>query len=136
MRISKKEITKIIIISVLSFLILGAVTAVYENSFFQRMTALYWFDYVLLILESLLIGVFLGVNAPDCAIKKAGVGGILGFLGFACPICNKLLLLLFGSGLLLTYFEPIRPLVGALGIILLGLAVYKKLSLKLLTQTI
>lgn len=136
MRISKKEITKIIIISVLSFLILGAVTAVYENSFFQRMTALYWFDYVLLILESLLIGMFLGVNAPDCAIKKAGVGGILGFLGFACPICNKLLLLLFGSGLLLTYFEPIRPLVGALGIILLGLAVYKKLSLKLLTQTI
>lgn len=136
MRIPNKEITKIIIISVITFLILGGVTAVYENPFFQRMTPLYWFDYIFLTVESVLTGVFLGVNTPACATKKAGVGGILGFLGFACPVCNKLLLFLFGSGILLTYFEPIRPLVGALGITLLGLAVYKKLSLKLLTQAI
>ncbi len=136
MRISNKEITKIIIISVITFLILGGVTAVYENPFFQRMTPLYWFDTIFLTLESVLTGLFLGINVPACAVKKAGIGGILGFLGFACPVCNKLLLFLFGSGILLTYFEPIRPLVGALGITLLGLAVYKKLSLKLLTQAI
>jgi len=98
------------------------------------MTPLYWFDTIFLTLESVLTGLFLGINVPACAVKKAGIGGILGFLGFACPVCNKLLLFLFGSGILLTYFEPIRPLVGALGITLLGLAVYKKLSLKLLTQ--
>ncbi|QQR55019.1 hypothetical protein IPG41_00360 [Candidatus Peregrinibacteria bacterium] len=130
---TNKELVKIILISAAVFLVLGAVTAVYENPFFQRMTPLYWFDYVFLGLESMLMGLFWGINAPACALKKAGFGGVFGFLGFACPVCNKLLLLLFGSGLLLTYFEPIRPFVGALGIVLISFAVYKKLSLKSLT---
>ncbi len=134
MTMTNKELVKIILISAAIFMILGGVTAIYENPFFQRMTPLYWFDYVFLGLESVLMGLFWGINAPVCAVKKAGVGGVFGFLGFACPVCNKLLLFLFGSGILLTYFEPIRPYVGTLGLLLLSFAVYKKLSLKSLTQ--
>ena len=133
LKFSNREILKIIGISITVFVIFGAVTAVYENPFFQRMPPGYWLDYVFLILESILMGLFFGLNAPVCATKKAGVGGVLGFLGFACPICNKLLLLLFGSGLLLTYLEPIRPFLGLLGVFLMSVAVYKKLSLKSLT---
>lgn len=131
---TNKELIKIILISAAVFLVLGGVTAVYTNPFFQRMTPLYWFDYLFLGLESVLMGLFWGINAPVCAVRKAGVGGVFGFLGFACPVCNKLLLFLFGSGILLTYFEPIRPYVGILGLLLLSFAVYKKLSLKSLTQ--
>ena len=134
MKMTNKELVKIVLISAAVFLVLGAVTAVYQNPFFQRMTPLYWFDYVFLIIESILMGLFWGMNAPVCALKKAGFGGVFGFLGFACPVCNKLLLFLFGSGILLTYFEPVRPYVGILGLLLLSFAVYKKLSLKSLTQ--
>jgi hypothetical protein len=55
------------------------------------------------------------------------VGGVIGFLGVACPVCNKVLLLLFGGELLLTYFEPVRLYVAAAGAAILALAVVFKL---------
>ncbi len=47
----------------------------------------------------------------------------MGFVGVACPVCNKILLLLFGGELLLTYFEPVRIYVAATGVLVLGVAV-------------
>jgi hypothetical protein len=58
-----------------------------------------------------------------CADRAAGMGGILGFVGIACPVCNKLLLMLFGGELLLTYFEPIRLYVAAAGAAILAAAI-------------
>ena len=65
-----------------------------------------------------MVGLFFGIRTPNCATKKAGIGGVLGFFGFSCLVCNKILLLLFGSSFLLSYFEPVRHYVGALGILL------------------
>ena len=45
-------------------------------------------------------------------------------------ICNKLLMLVFGAGFLLTYFDPVRYPIGAVGVAVLGFALYKKLSLR------
>jgi hypothetical protein len=70
------------------------------------------------------------VRTPICAAKAAGSGGILGFLGVACPVCNKLLLAIFGSGVLLSYFEPIRLYVGLLGVAALAWAVWRKLIVR------
>ena len=75
---------------------------------------------------ALLIGTYMAIKRSKHAGTCSTVGGVLGFLGIACPVCNKLLLLLFGSTLLLTYFEPIRLYVGILGIVLLAVAVYRK----------
>jgi len=91
------------------------------------MTPVAGYEYPLLVIEPLLAGLYLGLRAPACSVKTAGSGGILGFLGIACPICNKLLMLLFGGNLLLTYFEPIRPIIGILGIALLFAALLQKL---------
>ena len=82
----------------------------------------------------MLIGLFLGIPKPRCASKKAGIGGVLGFLGFGCSICNKLLLLTLGSSFMLTYFEPIRYYVGATGILIFSFALYQKMALPLLQQ--
>ena len=95
-------------ITVATFLLFDTVTALWSNPFFIRMTEVSDLDYVILGFETILIGLFFGIRAPKCAVKKAGFGGIFGFLGFGCSLCNKLLLLLFGSSFLLTYFEPIR----------------------------
>ena len=91
-------------------------------------------DYLILSLESMLIGLFFGIPTPPCPSKKAIIGGVFGFLDFGCSICNKLLLLLFGSRFLLTYFDPTRYYVGAKGILIFSFALYQKMALPLLQQ--
>lgn len=119
-----------LIISVLVFLLLGTTTALWDNSYFIRMTEVNGWDYIILSLESMLIGLFFGVRVPTCAVKKAGLGGVLGFIGFGCSICNKILLYLFGASFLLSYFEPVRHYFGAFGILLFSYAIFQRLSLR------
>lgn len=128
-RISLREYLQALFIAVGVFVLFGTVTALWKNPFFTRMTPVVGYEFVLLALESVLLGLYFSVKRTACAPKTSGTGGILGFLGIACPTCNKILLLLFGGGFLLTYFEPIRLYIGLLGIGLLLFALKQKLTL-------
>ena len=130
-QLSLKEWLSTLIIASAAFLLLGTITALWNNSFFIRMTEVNGWDYIILSFESLLIGLFFGIRAPHCATKKAGIGGVLGFVGFGCPVCNKILLLLFGSSFLLSYFEPVRHYAGALGLLLFSYALIQRWLLRL-----
>lgn len=110
------------------FFLLGTVAALWENPLFVRMTPTSGFETALLAVQAVLAGLYLGIRRPACATKTAGVGGVTGFLGIACPVCNKLLLWVFGSTLLLEYFEPIRIYVAVAGAGLLAYALWAKLS--------
>lgn len=55
--------------------------------------------------------------------KKAGFGSIASFLGIACPTCNKVLMFIFGGEALMRWFDPIRPIVTAVGLVLLLIAI-------------
>ena len=112
------------------FAMLGTVTALWQNPFFIRMTPITIWDFVILGLEALLLGMYLGIRAPACGVARASLGGVFGFLGFGCSICNQLLILIFGASFLLTYFEPYRYLVGFAGIAMLILALVRKLRLR------
>ena len=125
-QISLNELLSTLIIASVAFLLLGTITALWNNSFFIRMTEVNGWDYIILSFESLLIGLFFGIQAPHCATKKAGIGGVLGFFGFGCSVCNKILLMLFGSSFLLSYFEPIRHYVGTLGLLLFSYAFIRR----------
>jgi hypothetical protein len=114
--------------AMVGFLLVGTVTALWPNPWFVRMTPAAGFEVSLLAAQCLLGGLYLGIRASSCGVKSAGSGSVLGFLGVACPICNKVLLAIFGSGLLLTYFEPIRLYVGLLGTGILLFALYRKLG--------
>ncbi len=118
-----KKVFAGLLTAVLVFVTVGTVTAVWDNPFFIRMTPGGDFELTLLFLLSILSGVYVAIRAPSCSVKKAGVGGVLGFIGIACPVCNKILMLLFGGELLLAYFEPIRVYVAALGVLVVGWAV-------------
>jgi hypothetical protein len=107
----------------LSFVLLGTVSALWENPLFIRMTPVSGFETAFLAALSVLLGVYVAIRRPACSVKLAGSGGVLGFLGVACPVCNKVLLLLFGGELLLTYYEPVRIYVAALGVAVAALAV-------------
>ena len=110
------------------FVALGTVAALWSNPLFMRMTPTSGFEVALLLLQSLLAGVYVGLPQSTCGIRTAGAGAIVGFLGIACPVCNKVLVLLIGSTLLLEYFEPVRLYVALAGAALLAAAVWLKLS--------
>lgn len=113
-----KRILKGIAVAIGSFAGLGTVTALWDNPLFIRMTPAGGWEIGLLAALSLLLGAYVAIRRPVCSVKAAGSGGVLGFLGVACPVCNKVLLLLFGGELLLTYFEPVRIYVAAVGVVI------------------
>jgi len=114
--------------AVASFVAVGTVTAVWANPFFVRMTPIGNWELTSLVLLSALTGIFVLVKRPSCRARKAGLGGILSFVGIACPTCNKILMLIFGGQALLTWFDPIRPFVTAAGIIVLLAAIGSETS--------
>jgi len=130
-QISLNEWLSTLIIASAAFLLLGAMTALWSNPFFMRMTEVSGWDYIILSFESLMIGLFFGIRAPHCATKKAGIGGVLGFVGFGCSICNKILSYCLALVFLLSYFEPVRHYVGALGILLFFSGLFQRWLMQL-----
>jgi hypothetical protein len=118
--VTPKRIVAGIAVAAVSFVLLGTVAALWANPVFVRMTPAGGWEIAMLATMSLAGGVYVAVRRPFCSVKGAGAGGILAFLGVACPVCNKILLLIFGGELLMTYFEPVRIYVAAAGALLIG----------------
>ena len=110
------------------FVVLGTLAALWKNPLFMRMTPAGGFEIALLLLQSVLAGVYVGLPRSPCGRRTAGAGAIIGFLGIACPVCNKVLVLLIGSALLLEYYEPLRLYVALGGVALFAAAVWLKLA--------
>ena len=119
-------------VSIGFFFLSGVVTGLLPNSLFARMTPNTPLDKIFLVSSSFLIGAYVGVHYYiKNTIKKcdtiATAGGIGSFLAFACPVCNKLLVLLFGATVLMTYLNPYRPALGFISNGLLLGAIYWRL---------
>ena len=81
-QISIREKLSSLIIASSAFLLMGTMTALWSNPYFIRMTEENVWDYLILSVEALLIGLFFGIRAPRCATKKAVIGGIFLFFWF------------------------------------------------------
>ena len=131
---NKQEIIRATLIAIFAFIIFGTVTSIWETPLFIRTIDVTVWDYVIIVPYVILLGIYFAIKVPVCKIKKSKFGLILGFLGFACPTCNGLFILMFGAGPILAYFEPIRFYVGILGVLVMLWAVYNKFSLKRLSE--
>ncbi len=118
--VTPKRIAAGIAVAVVGFALLGTVAALWVNPVFVRMTPAGGWEIAMLAAMSLAGGVYVAIRRPFCSVKGAGAGGILAFLGIACPVCNKVLLLIFGGELLMAYFEPVRIYVAAAGALLIA----------------
>ena len=125
------------------FFVFGIVTVLIKNPFFIRMTPVYWYDYVFLVLTSILSGAYIGlwhynknnqknINSK-CNYAAAG-GSFGGFFSFGCVVCNKLLIWILGLSGVLAYFMPIQPILGVVSVILLGYAVYLQAKILLMSN--
>ena len=99
-------------VAIAMFAGLGTVAALWENPLFMRMTPTGGFEITLLLLLSALAGLYVGLPQTECGKRTAGTGGVIGFLGIACPVCNKILVLLFGGALCLIHPGTITDLIG------------------------
>lgn len=129
-KLSRKEILKSLFIWGITFIILWTVTALWENPFFNRMTSYWYLDYIILVLESAIIGLYMGTRSnTHCDYSKGATAGwIFWFLGFGCIVCNKILLMIFWASFLLSYIEPIRYYIGLAWIMLMSYFLYKKIT--------
>lgn len=113
------------------FFLFGIVTGLIPNPLFARMVGETGLDYFFLAASSALLGSYIAVHvykkdtSRTCS-AAAYTGGAGSFMAFGCPVCNTLLVLLFGTTALLAYFEPYRPVLGFLSIGLLIGALYFK----------
>ena len=110
-------------------------TAIIANPWFTRMTPVYLDQYVYWVGTSILAGMLLAtyLTGPKSIAGGAGGagGGMLGYLAIGCPVCNKLIVALLGVSGAMDYFAPAQPFLGALGMVLLALALgYRLRSLR------
>ncbi|MFB1066270.1 hypothetical protein [Natrinema sp. H-ect4] len=126
-------------------LLFGLVTGLIPNPLYVRMVPRTPVDYLFLLLTALLAGVYAAqrlateVVDPDLegddesevdgasSEDRWALGGLVGgFLAVGCPICNVALLALFSSSALMTYFDPLRPALGALSVAILAGLIYAR----------
>lgn len=115
--IGSKNILTGLALAAFMFLALGTIAALWKNPFFVRMTPAGDWEIGLLAVLSMLSGLYIVVRRPFCTNKTLGAGAVLGFLGVACPVCNKILVIIFGGELLLAYYEPVRIHLALIGIL-------------------
>lgn len=120
-------VLKGVAVAILSFAALGTVSALWDNPMFVRMTPVAGWELPALAVLSALSGFYVAVRRPFCSARRAGAGSVAGFIGIACPTCNKILMLLFGGEFLMMWFDPIRPFVSALGVALLAVASWREI---------
>jgi len=113
-----------------TFLLFGTVTGLLPNPVYTRMVARTPADYLFLVATAAFAGAFVYQRslAEEPIGDRFAVGGVVGgFLAFGCPICNAVLLALFSSSALMTYFDPLRPVLGAVTVaVFAGLLVYQR----------
>ncbi len=108
------------------FIVTGLVTGLIPNSLYVRMVPITLLDYFFLSTTSVLAAFYFGKE--ECSVyddRFAFLGGIMGFLAFGCSICNAVLLAFFSSSAIMTYIDPLRPFLGVLSTLALGLLLWK-----------
>jgi hypothetical protein len=111
---------------------LGIPTAIIPNPVFHRIIEAGPSNYFFWASTSVVTGALLATYAlprglKDRAAKAGGGGGLLAYLAVGCPLCNKAVVALLGTSGAVTVFQPIQPLLGALGLILASIALAVRL---------
>lgn len=102
-------------------------TAILENPWFTRMTPVEPDQYFFWIATSIVMGLLVASYLPSVSAGPRGRGsgagaGVLTTLAIGCPICNKVVVAVMGVSGAFSYFAPVQPLLGAVGLVLALLA--------------
>lgn len=116
-------------------MLIGIPTVLMPTPLFHRMTPTSPLDYLIWVLSAALLGPLLALAVlfppPDDARApqhsgglRALASGILSFLSVGCPVCNQVVVFLLGAGGAMTFFNPLRPFLGAAAIVILAITLF------------
>lgn len=116
--------------AVATVVVIGVPTVLIPNPWFGREIPVTWWAWPVLVVTAILAGLTMAtyVRSPltpqrrDRLGRAGAIGGALSFFAVGCPVCNKLVLLMLGTSGALTYFEPMQPVIAALSIAMLAVA--------------
>ncbi len=111
-------------------------TDLIENPIFSREIPATAWAWPVLVVSAILAGLVTATYvaypqgaAPRRADGRLGLaGGMVAFFAVGCPVCNKLVLLALGTTGALQYFEPVQPYLAAASILLLGWALFARVT--------
>lgn len=104
-------------------LLIAVPTRLVANPWFTRMTPTRPQDYVFLVVSSLLLGASLAVGRHQrLSGTRPLAGGVATYLAVGCPVCNKIVVMLLGTGGAMTWFAPLQPLIAIAGVLVLAMA--------------
>jgi len=111
-----------------ALVLFGVVTGLIPNALYVRMVPRTPLDYLFLVLTAGFLGAYTLQRTADGRDDgtAAAASTAIGFLAFGCPICNALLLALFSSSALMTYLDPLRPLLGSVSVVLFAGLLYAR----------
>jgi len=125
---SRRRLAISVLVGAGSFVLFGVVTGLIPNPIYVRQVPRTVPDYLFLALTAGFLGLYTFQRPADGRTDDgaATASTVVGFLAFGCPICNAVLLALFSSSALMTYFDPLRPLLGAASVALFGWLLYAR----------
>lgn len=98
-------------------LVIAVPTRLVANPWFSRMTPTRPQDYVFLLVSSLLLGATLAVGRHRTQSGASPLtGGVATYLAVGCPVCNKIVVMLLGTGGAMTWFAPLQPVIALVGV--------------------
>jgi hypothetical protein len=113
-------------------LVVGVLAGIIPNPVFHRIVPVDIWNLMSWLLPAVLFGplaaTYLVPSPRACRVGgRAGAGSVLSFMAAGCPVCNKLVVLAVGVSGALDYFRPLQPLLGAVSLVLLGIALWARL---------
>jgi hypothetical protein len=111
-------------------------TDLIDTPFFARQVPPTAWAWPVLVVSAILAGLvtatyvaFPDGAAPRRSDSRLGLAGwMITFFAVGCPVCNKIVLLALGTTGALQFFEPVQPYLAGASILLLGWALYARLS--------
>lgn len=136
-RMQFRQVTVAVMAATIVALLTGVPSALLTNPVFVRMTPAPWWSYAVWVLTAVLSGVLVATYVRHLAAVSfsAGRTAILAnagsVLAVGCPVCNKLVVAIFGVTGALTLWAPLQPLIGAASLALLSWALWRQLTTSL-----
>jgi hypothetical protein len=111
-------------------LVIAIPTRLIPNQWFSRMTPTRPQDYVFLVVSSVLLGLLIALRpaARQPVEGRAFGAGVSTLFAVGCPVCNKLVVALLGTGGALSIFAPLQPFIAIAAIVVLILAIRNQIS--------
>lgn len=117
-----------------SFMAMGIAGETLPGASLGRAAPVQWWNYLTLVISPTLIGLcaatFVASEPRRSRLRGAtgaGMGGVIGTVAMACPVCNPLAIPIFGSAGVLSFAEPERGEIALLSILLLVLTLVLRL---------